>query len=101
MTKAKQQKAHAKRRANLRMGISLSDNEYNDLIKHIQSGAAKFHSRQSNRISKFIVTINDEDYIAVYDRVRKVIVTFMTINPDPILQEVFGFKTYEKEIVND
>lgn len=74
---------HAKGRALLRFGVTLSDQEYNDLCKQIQQ--SKFRHlpfRQSNRVSHFYIPLGGKEAIAVYDKQRKTIVTFMLREKD-------------------
>lgn len=85
------QKKHAIRRCNQRLGFLLSDNEYDTLVQSIQDGNATFHSKQSNRISRFKLDIRGVEAIAVYDKHRKTIVTFLTEDIDPIFEEIFGW----------
>lgn len=85
------QRQHAIRRCNERLGISLSDHDYDLIVKQIQENEAVFHSKQSNRVSRFKVTVQGVETIAVYDKHRKTIVTFLTENIDPIFEEIFGW----------
>ena len=85
------QKKHALRRCAERLGINLTDKAYNELVDDISNNRAVFHSKQSNRVSRFKVTIDGTEVIAVYDKHRKTIVTFLHENPDPFLQKIFGW----------
>lgn len=76
-SKAVAEKRHAMRRFAQRFPRELTDDEYNSLIKQIQSGKARFIEKQSNRISIFQVKIEDITAIAVYDKSRKTIITFL------------------------
>jgi hypothetical protein len=89
------QKKHAIRRCGERLGITLTDNEYDNLVKTIQEGNATHHSKQSNRVSRFIITLHGEEVIVVYDKHRKTIVTFMHLDPDPIQEQIFGWTKHK------
>lgn len=90
-----QQKKHAIKRCGERLGIDLTDRDYDELIKEIQEGKAIHHSKQSNRVSRFKITIQGEEVLAVYDKHRKTIVTFLHLNPDPIHAEIFGWTNHK------
>lgn len=76
--KAKCQIKHAKRRAVQRFDISLSQDDIQEMIREIQNSQARFVLKQSHRVSLFEVTAKGKQLIAVYDRQRKTIVTFLT-----------------------
>ncbi len=77
-TKSVSQEIHAKDRALTRFNIHLSSEDYIDIIKDIQAGKTTCVEKQSNRISLHYVTLPDgQEVIAVYDKTRKTIVTFM------------------------
>ena len=73
------QKLHAKHRALERYGITLNKTIFRTWIEQIQTGAAKFLERQSNRVSVFEVSYEDKAIPVVYDRLRKTIVTTLPI----------------------
>lgn len=77
-SKVQAQKRHAMRRFSSRFDYDISEKEYQKLISKIQSGKAEFIDRQSNRISRWKVRLGDITAIAVYDKNRKSIVTFLT-----------------------
>ena len=87
------QKKHALKRCSQRLGVDLQEQEYNDLLKKIQNNEAVFHSKQSNRVSRFKVSIRGKEAIAVYDKHRKTIITFLFEAPDPILQNILVGQT--------
>lgn len=76
-TKSSQQVGHAKRRSRERHGISLSDHDYQEIIKKIQNGESEFLEKQTIRVSVHRVEYKDEMFIAVYDKHRKSISTFL------------------------
>jgi len=75
MSKAKAQRRHAKRRARERLGIKLHDDLLIRMVRRIQAGEMDFHSKQSNRVSRYLDEIDGEKVLVVYDRKRKNIVT--------------------------
>lgn len=76
-SKTDAEKKHAMRRFAQRFPRELTSLEYDFLVKHIQDGKAKFIEKQSNRVSVFQVKINEVTAIAVYDKSRKTIITFL------------------------
>ncbi len=77
--KAKTERNHAIARMSSRFGVNMNRVQYNAMVKSIQDGKAVFLDRQSNRVSRFIVRLGDKEMVAVYDRNRKTIVTFLTM----------------------
>lgn len=92
--KGKSQTAHALRRASQRLGLSLNERDLLDVIQDIQSGKYKCLQVQSNRVSKFKVTIKGVEVVAVYDKLRKTLVTFLELNPDPFLKNFFNYQEF-------
>jgi len=70
-------KQHARRRASERYGLSLTDQLHTEIVKQIQTSKSQLIEKQSNRISVHDVIVNDETIRVVYDRDRKLIVTFL------------------------
>ena len=77
-SKAQSQSMHARRRANERLGIRLSDDDLRAIVAQVQSGQARFIEKQSRRISVFYTTFRDDGFFFVYDKQRQTIVTFLT-----------------------
>lgn len=77
MNKSAAQRAHAKRRALERYGLEINRHQMREIVKQIQSGKAKHLLTQSNRTSVKLVSFNNTELIAVYDKLRKNIVTFL------------------------
>lgn len=48
---------------------------HDELVRQIQDGRAKFLSRQSNRLTRFLVDLHGIPTVACYDKHRKLIVT--------------------------
>jgi hypothetical protein len=90
MTKAEAQRRHAKRRAKERIGINLDDEFYDELVLMIQRGKAEFAGRDSKAFSKWRFYFNSKPYIAVYDKKRKTIVTFLP----PYQLDTFHYVTF-------
>lgn len=92
--KGRAQTAHALRRASQRLGLTLNESDLHKVIKDIQSGKYKCVEVQSNRVSKFKVTIKEVEVVAVYDKLRKTLVTFLELNPDPFLKNFFNYQEF-------
>ena len=73
-TKAENQKAHAKRRAEERFGINISISR---VVKMIQNGESRCIRKQNNRLSHHKIVYEGKEMVAIYDRVRKVVTTFL------------------------
>ncbi len=69
------QRAHAKRRARERYGLSMTRATFGSLIQKIQSGKATFLQRKSLRVSEWIVSYEGAEMRVIYDNKRKTIVT--------------------------
>lgn len=82
MSKAKAQRRHAARRAQQRLGIALGPQRMAELVRMIQAGEMELHSKQSNRVTRFLHTIDDERCMVIYDRKRKNIVTIWKVDED-------------------
>ena len=72
--KAQNEKAHFNKRCIERVGETLNRKE---IERSIRSGKLQFYDRQSNRITRYIYTHNDIDYIVVYDKQRHKAVTIL------------------------
>jgi len=49
-------------------------------VKLIQTNKAQFVDRQSNRITRWKIEFKGLELIAVYDSIRKTVVTFLTMD---------------------
>lgn len=78
-TKAQGERRHAKQRALERYGVTLNRHQLRELSRLIQLNhtSVRFLWKESNRVSHFALTFNEQRYIVVYDRQRKTIVTFL------------------------
>ncbi len=76
--KARSEKKHARRRFAEHFDKELSNHDYDTLVKQIKDNKAEFVEKQSNRVSVFKVKTGDITAIAVYDKSRKTIITFIT-----------------------
>ena len=81
--KAKAQRRHARRRAKERLGIDLTPKILKDLLRQIRKARTVVVFRQSNRVVHHRVSIGEQTAIAVYDKGRGAIVTFLTEDMDP------------------
>lgn len=80
---------HAKRRALERFGVELSEEDYINLVKRLQANEfMALDGRQSNRVTLYYIPLGGKTSVAVYDRHRKTIVTFMFQAAD--YMDVFG-----------
>lgn len=75
--KRKSQKVHAKRRFIQRFGLFLSDQQYEQIVRDIQSQKAQFIEKQSNRVTLWRVIVEDNEVVVVYDKERKSISTVL------------------------
>lgn len=78
MSRRRNQKRHAIKRASQRLGIHLADKGYQELINQIHSGRSRFLENQSNSISIHVVRMVDIDFYAYYNKRTKRIVTIYT-----------------------
>jgi hypothetical protein len=81
---------HTRRRAAERFGVALTQSAYKQIIQDIQKGAATFLKRQSNMVTIWQVTAEEEVMVAFYDKRRKTIKTVLT--PDQY-EETFNDAT--------
>jgi len=77
-SKLDNEKYHAKVRFEERFGIKMNRFSYADAVRKIQSGKARFLDHQSARVSRFQMEICGIQVIAVYDKKRGTIITFLT-----------------------
>ena len=69
---------HTKRRAAERFGVLLTQAAYRQTTQDIQKGIATFLQRQSNAVTIWQVTVEEELMVAFYDKRRKTIKTVLT-----------------------
>jgi len=78
MKKYKQQRQHAKVRFIQRLGITLSSQLHDELVRQIQKKEAKLIEKQSNRVSVFMVDVGEgREAKVVYDKNSKNLVTVL------------------------
>lgn len=77
MGKKLAQRFHAAERADSRFGIHYNRHVRREIIKQIQSQKATFIDKQSLRLSRWLVKVEDQDVVVVYDKNRKEVVTFL------------------------
>lgn len=73
--KAAAERKHAKRRMVERFGIPVGDETLRRAVESIQSGAAKFIRRSSNRVTLWELPINEVLVRVAYDKNTKEIIT--------------------------
>lgn len=77
LTKTEACRVHAKRQAYRRYGIFLNGEDLRSLVNEIHNGRALFITRKTASRSCWKITWCGYDLVAIYDRSRKVIVTFL------------------------
>jgi hypothetical protein len=77
-TKAEFQMEHAIERAQARYGLSLTRNDLDAIGGKIRRGETKLITKQSHRVVVHEVVYRGTTMVAVYDKERKVVVTFLT-----------------------
>ena len=78
MSKKDSQRSHFKRRTFERYDIKINDSEYDYLVSRIKQNdknIVHFLLKQSNRISIHILKYKALEIVAVYDKMRKALVT--------------------------
>lgn len=89
-SKKKSQFRHACRRASLRFGIEITQNDISEIVRMIDQGDGRHLHKQSNRVSHWLIKYREIEFIAVYDKHRKMIVTFLEI-------EKYDWDRHERE----
>jgi hypothetical protein len=87
-SKAKSQKRHAARRLHERFDIQIKQHEYQELVRQIQSGQAKFIEKQSNRVKVLEVELRGIKIRVCYDKQRKTIITALPAEDSPAFKDV-------------
>lgn len=77
LTKKQSEAIHAKLRAIERYGVSLNNRDLEIIVGRIKNGNSKTIEKQSNRVSVHKVEYQGVEMIAVYDKHRKMIITFL------------------------
>ena len=76
-SKRRCQYRHAKIRFIQRAGMLPERADFEDMVKQIQTGKAKFVDRQSKRVTRWRVDYAGKDRLVVYDKNTKQIVTIL------------------------
>jgi len=71
------QKKHALRRAKERYGFIINDSLYDQFCAWIRDGKSRLIKKQTHRVSVHEIKHNGNKIIAVYDKQRKSIATFL------------------------
>ena len=77
--KSKTQLKHAIRRVRERFGLRLNEDQMRGIAKKIGRGEAEFFDKQSLRVSRFKVSVDGVEMVAVYDKKRGTVVTVLTM----------------------
>ena len=72
------QKLHAYKRIKERFGIDMLREEYDELVRMIRTGRTE-GVRETLRVAHHTVKVRGKEMVAVYDRQRESIVTFLTL----------------------
>lgn len=83
MKKKTCQNSHARRRALERFGLNMGPVRHAKLVRDVQSGAARFVERQSNRVTVWDADLDGHTVRIIYDGSRKQIVTFLFTDGEP------------------
>jgi hypothetical protein len=78
MSKRDTQKSHFRRRVYERYSISINEGEYDFLVSKVRKNDKEivtFLMKQSNRITVHLIRYKDTEIVAVYDKLRKALVT--------------------------
>lgn len=78
-SKIQNQIYHARRRAKERYNLELTQDLHRLLVRKIQDQRGTYLGRRSKRTSVWEVTHLKQTYKVVYDKIRKVIVTFLPV----------------------
>lgn len=79
LSKTRGQRIHAKSRARERYGITLNRKQLIEVVQLIQNRKGIFVERQSNRVTRWLVSYQNETLHVVYDSQRHNIATFLPI----------------------
>jgi hypothetical protein len=73
---------HSKKRAIERFHVKLNRNGLYNIVTDIRNGHSQFKKKVTNRVTAWIVRIPgaNEDAIALYDKHRKAVITFMPLD---------------------
>jgi len=77
LSKKFSQNIHARRRAIDRYNLKYNRFMRKELVQKILDGRAKFIEKQSNRVSKWRIIYQGQEFDVIYDNKRKSIVTFL------------------------
>ena len=83
-------KKHAKARANERFELKLNNEKLRAVVHQIQDGKAEFVSRSSLARTVWNVTCEGKTCRVVYDKGRKVIVTFLPLKEVSKIKQTNG-----------
>lgn len=77
ITKANSLLRHSKRRASERYGLNIGRAGLWEIVNIIRSGRAIFVRKETNRVSEWKVEYSGVSMRVIYDRRRKMVVTFL------------------------
>ncbi len=73
--------SHAKRRCRERCGFEMKRSQYQQLAVMIQNGQGVCVKEDRNRMSVWIVRFKGQDLKVIYDCEKRMITTFLPLNP--------------------
>lgn len=80
-SKRSQQLKHAVNRAYLRYEVNITETDIAKMCRMIQAHErCTLIEKQSNRVSIYKLNYNEQEMMAVYDRLRNVIVSFLPLD---------------------
>ncbi len=74
------QKRHSTWRAWERYRLTLTEEDYTDVIRQILFGHACFIEKDGNRIEKYLVSVQNKPCIVAYDKKHRSIASFLPEN---------------------
>jgi hypothetical protein len=82
--KRKMEYSHLKTRSKERLGLDINRKDNVQMRNLIQKGEALFLEKESQRVSTFYMRYEGKEFVAVYDKHRKQIVTVFYPNADKL-----------------
>lgn len=97
MSKRDAQKSHFRRRVFERYSLQINEGEYDFLVSRIRKNdkaVVTFLTKQSNRLSVHLINYRNTEFVAVYDKLRKSLVTALP----PICKDITQIMSYIDEL---
>ncbi len=84
LTKRQCEAIHSKRRALERYNLSLNRHDLRDIVSMITNNQATFLLKESNTRSHWLVVYKEKKLKLVYDKPRKMIITFLPLEEENV-----------------